>query len=155
MGTKNKGIRGDILKHIATVGGIGFCPVASGTAGTVPAALLVWLVPMNIPVYLAVTIAITIAGIIASDHVESVLDKKDPGCIVIDEVAGYMVAMAFIPPTIGYVIAAFLIFRAFDVIKPPPIDGLQKYKGGLGVMLDDLAAGLATNIVIQIWILLS
>ena len=148
-------LRAFVMKQIATVGGIGFFPVASGTVGTVPAALLVWLVPMSWPVYVAVTIAITIAGIIASSEVEAVMGKKDPGCIVVDEFAGYMVAMAFLPPTTVNVIAAFFIFRFFDVVKPPPIRSLERFKGGFGVMVDDLAAGLATNIVIQLWILLA
>ncbi|MFC1549630.1 phosphatidylglycerophosphatase A [Nitrospirota bacterium] len=151
MGKDKRDLRGFIMKQIATVGGIGFFPFASGTVGTVPAALLVWLLPMPWPIYVAVTVAVTIAGIIASSEVEAVIGKKDPGCIVVDEVAGYLVAMAFLPPTTGYVIAAFFLFRAFDVIKPPPINGLQKLKGGFGVVVDDLAAGLATNIVLQPW----
>jgi len=144
-------IRSSLMKHIATVGGIGFFPFASGTVGTVPAALLVWLVPMPIAIYLAVTVIVTVVGIIASSEVEEVMGKKDPGCIVVDEFAGYLVAMAFLPPSAGYVIAAFFIFRAFDVIKPPPINYLQRLRGGLGVVIDDLAAGLATNIVLQLW----
>ena len=144
-------IRGFAMKQIATVGGIGFFPFASGTVGTVPAALLVWLVPMPAALYLAVTVIVTIVGTFASTEVEAVVGRKDPGCIVVDEFAGYMVAMAFLPPTLGYVTAAFFIFRFFDVVKPPPINSLQRFRGGLGVMLDDLAAGLATNIVLQIW----
>lgn len=151
MERNEKDIRGKIMKHIATVGGIGFFPFASGTVGTVPAALLVWLLPMPIAVYLAVTLIVTVVGIIASTEVEEVMGKKDPGCIVIDEFAGYLVAMAFLPPTAGYVIAAFFLFRAFDVLKPPPINYLQRFRGGLGVVIDDLAAGLATNIVLQLW----
>ena len=141
-----------LYKQIATVGGIGFFPFASGTVGTVPAALLVWLVPMSIETYIAVTVAVTIAGIIASDNVEAILGKKDPGCVVIDEVAGYLIAMMFIPPTTANVIIAFFLFRFFDVLKPPPIRQLDRMKGGLGIMLDDLAAGLAANIVLQVWI---
>jgi len=156
MGEKNGRIKWYKLPVIiATVGGIGFFPFASGTVGTVPAALLVWLAPMPIALYLAVTIAVTIVGIIVSSEVESVLGKKDPGCIVIDEFAGYMVAMAFLPPTAGYVVAAFFLFRAFDILKPPPISGLQKLKGGFGIVVDDLAAGLATNIVLQLWRILT
>lgn len=140
---------------LATVGGIGFSPLAPGTMGTVPAALLVWLAPMPVVIYAVLTVAVTLAGIIASDQAEAVLGKKDPGCIVIDEFAGYMVAMAFLPPTPGYVIAAFILFRAFDILKPPPINRLQSIKGGIGVMIDDLAAGLATNIILQLWRVLS
>jgi len=151
MAKGNMDIRSFVMKQIATVGGIGFFPFASGTVGTVPAALLVWLVPLPVPVYLALTLAVTVLGIIASSEVEAVMGKKDPGCIVVDEFAGYLVAMAFLPPTTGYVIAAFFLFRAFDVIKPPPINGLQKLKGGFGVVVDDLAAGLATNIVLHLW----
>ncbi len=150
-----KNIKATLLKHIATVGGLGFSPFASGTVGTVPAVLLVWLVPMSLPVYLLVTVIVTIVGIRAADEVEAVLGGKDPGCVVIDEFAGYLVAMAFLPPTMGNVIAAFFIFRFFDIVKPPPIRSLEKLKGGFGIMVDDLAAGLATNIVIQLWIRLA
>jgi phosphatidylglycerophosphatase A len=150
-----KDLRGSIMKHIATVGGIGFFPFAPGTVGTVPAALLVWLLPMPTVIYLALTAAVTITGIIASSEVEEVMGKKDPGCIVVDEFAGYLVAMAFLPPSAGYVIAAFFLFRGFDILKPPPINFLQRFRGGLGVVLDDLAAGLATNLVLQIWRLLA
>ena len=150
--SKKLEIKDMLYKQIATVGGIGFFPFASGTIGTLPAALLVWLVPMSIEGHIALTVAITIVGIIASDNVEAVLGKKDPGCVVIDEVAGYMVAMAFVPPTTVNVIIAFFVFRFFDILKPPPIRQLDRMKGGLGIMLDDLAAGLATNIVLQVWI---
>jgi phosphatidylglycerophosphatase A len=151
MGKDKRDLRAFVMKQIATVGGIGFFPFASGTVGTVPAVLLVWLLPMPMAIYLAVTVAVTVAGIIASSEVERVMGTKDPGCIVVDEFAGYLVAMAFLPSTTGYVIAAFFLFRAFDVIKPPPISSLQRLRGGFGVVVDDLAAGLATNIVLQLW----
>jgi len=154
-GKTGKKAKSNLLVMVATVGGIGFSPFAPGTLGSAAAALLVWLLPVPIAIYLAATAVVTIVGIIASANVEMVLGKKDPGCIVIDEVAGYMVAMAFLPPTTGYVLAAFILFRAFDILKPPPIKGLQRLKGGLGVMVDDLAAGLATNIVLQIWRMLT
>jgi len=153
--TKDTSSGNRLFVMIATVGGIGFSPFAPGTMGSAAAALLVWLVPMPVAIYLTLTLVVTVVGTIASDSVESVLGEKDPGCIVIDEVAGYMVAMAFLPPTTGYVIAAFIIFRAFDILKPPPIKGLQKFKGGFGVMIDDLAAGLAANIILQLWRMLN
>lgn len=147
------GIKDFVLKQIATVGSLGFAPFASGTVGTLPAALLVWLVPMNAPVYIALTIAVTIAGIIAADNVEQVLGKKDPGCVVVDEFAGYLVSMAFVPVTTLNVIVAFFVFRFFDVLKPPPIRQIERgLRGGVGIMMDDIAAGVATNLALQIWL---
>lgn len=156
MGHKGIKITRDRLYMLmATVGGIGFIPAAPGTLGTVPAALLVWLLPMPMAIHVLLTVGVTVAGIIVSGEAEAVLGKKDPGCIVIDEFAGYLVAMAFLPPTPGYVIAAFVLFRAFDILKPYPINKLQSIKGGMGVMIDDLAAGLAANIILQLWRTLS
>jgi phosphatidylglycerophosphatase A len=140
-----------LLKHLATLGFVGFIPVAPGTFGTLAALLLVALTNLPVPLYLFLTATVTVLGVFASGVVEEVLQEKDPGCIVIDEVAGYMVSMAFLPVNAGYLIASFFLFRAFDILKPPPIDRLQRIKGGMGVMADDIAAGICANIVLQLW----
>jgi phosphatidylglycerophosphatase A len=73
---------------------------------------------------------------------ERALGRKDPGAIVIDEVAGMALAVLLLPRTAGVLLAAFVLFRVFDVVKPYPANALQRLRGGAGVMLDDLVAGV-------------
>jgi phosphatidylglycerophosphatase A len=144
-----------IFKHIATLGPVGFVPIAPGTLGTLAALVFVAITNLPVPLYLVLTAAVTVIGIYASSVVEEITDEKDPGCIVIDEVAGYLVSMAFLPATVFYLVSSFILFRIFDILKPPPLDRLQRLKGGTGVMADDILAGIYTNIVLQIWKFLS
>jgi phosphatidylglycerophosphatase A len=144
-----------IFKHIATLGPVGFVPLAPGTLGTLAALVFVAITNLPVPLYLVLTAAVTVIGIYASGVVEEITDEKDPGCIVIDEVAGYLVSMAFLPATVFYLVSSFILFRIFDILKPPPLDRLQRLKGGTGVMADDILAGIYTNIVLQIWKFLS
>jgi phosphatidylglycerophosphatase A len=82
--------------------------------------------------------------------------KDDPNFIVIDEFGGYMVSLLFLPLTWDNLIAAFILFRIFDIIKPPPIKTIEiRLKGGLGIMADDVMAGVYTNILLQLWRLFS
>ena len=85
---------------------------------------------------------------------EKVLDEKDSKKIIIDEFIGFYVAVLFLPKTPGFAIAAFLLFRFFDILKPLFISKLEKtLSNGLGIMADDILAGIYTNIVLQVWIL--
>lgn len=87
-------------------------------------------------------LAVIVFGVIASNHIEAITGKKDDSRITIDEVAGYFVAVLFLPPGLAYAIPAFLLARFFDIVKLPPADGLQRLSGGWGVMIDDLVASL-------------
>lgn len=92
-------------------------------------------------------------GIIAAGRAEKVIGEADSGHIIIDEFAGYLVSVFFLPNTYGILCAAFLLFRVFDILKPFPIRTLESsLDGGTGIMADDMAAGLATNVIIHIWI---
>lgn len=139
------------LKHVATLGPLGFFPLAPGTLGAVAAMALVIFLRLPPLPYVALTLASIVLGVFASGAVEEVMGRRDPSCVVIDEFAGYLVAVAFLPYTAGYLLAGFVLFRFFDILKPPPIRGLQALRGGLGIMADDLAAGLITNVILQIW----
>ena len=115
--------------------------MASGTVGSFVTLIALWLIPFT-TVALVVTLAVvTVAGIWAGSRVEMVVDAKDPGIIVIDEVAGMLVSVLFLPRTIPVLVTAFLLFRLFDIWKPFPARQLQELHGGVGVMLDDLIAG--------------
>jgi len=76
---------------------------------------------------------------------------EDPGRVVIDEGVGFLFAVAFLPPSAGVVIAGFFVFRAFDIVKPPPARQLEALPGGWGIVADDVVAGLYSNAVIRSW----
>lgn len=128
---------------------VGDIPGAPGTAASAVAVLMAVIFAPNIFLYILVTIIVTVIGFKVSGRMEAILGKKDPGCIVIDEVAGIMVAFFLLPLTLPVVITAFFLFRAFDMFKIYPVNKFEEMKGATGVMMDDLIAGLYTNIVMQ------
>lgn len=129
---------------------MGFTPVAPGTAGSLVAAVLLWAIPWS-TFSLAVTLCgVILAGIWAAGRVERLYGRKDPGVIVIDEVAGMIVAVAAVPRTPLILAAAFLCFRALDIVKPFPARQSQSLAGGLGVVVDDLVAGAYTLVLLAV-----
>lgn len=144
-----------LWKHLATLGFIGYLPIAPGTFGTLAAALFFWLCSLPLLVHLIVIVFVTVIGALAAHEAEKVFNRRDPGEIVIDEFAGYAVSLLFVPSTPLYLAAAFLLFRFFDILKPPPIRRVEiVLPGGLGVMADDILAGAYANGVLQLWMLL-
>jgi len=134
---------------LASVFGAGYVPVASGTVGSFVTVVAIWLLPLT-PLRIAVALVVVIlVGIWAGSRVERVLGKKDPGVIVIDEVAGMLLSVILLPRTIPVLITAFLLFRLFDIWKPFPARESQALTGGVGVMVDDLIAGFYTLILIM------
>jgi phosphatidylglycerophosphatase A len=134
---------------LASVFGAGYARVASGTVGSFVTVVAIWLLPLT-PLRIAVALVVVIlVGIWAGSRVERVLGKKDPGVIVIDEVAGMLLSVILLPPTIPVLITAFLLFRLFDIWKPFPARESQALTGGMGVMVDDLIAGFYTLILIM------
>ena len=130
----------------ATFFGAGYVPVAPGTAGTL-AAIPLWclLSHLSWPFYLLATAAVALTGIAAAQRAGRYFGVADSGHIVIDEVAGYLVTMLFLPRGWLAALAGFVFFRLFDVLKPPParfFDRDPRWKNGAGVVLDDLAAGV-------------
>jgi phosphatidylglycerophosphatase A len=98
--------------------------------------------------YFLFIFGIVVLGLATCGRMEKLLNKKDPGCIVIDEVAGMLLALSFIPYDFKIIFLAFLIFRILDTLKPFPAARLQNLPGAVGVMGDDLVAGIYTNIVL-------
>jgi phosphatidylglycerophosphatase A len=144
-----------VILFIAQGAYSGKSPFAPGTAGTVVGVLL-YLVMRGVgPAwYLAAAAAVIVIGIWTAGRAEVLLGEKDAQSIVIDEIAGYLISMVLAPSGWIYVVAAFILFRVFDVIKPWPLKRLQDLHGGLGVMFDDIGAGIYTNIVLQVvWFL--
>ncbi len=135
----------DPAMMVATVGGIGLLPFAPGTWGSLIALPLGWLLhgwAGPLAVVLAMVV-IFFAGWWASEALSRRGDDHDPGYIVIDEVAGQLLVLAVIPPDPLLYAVGFVLFRLFDILKPAFIGWADRaVKGGLGVMLDDLLAGL-------------
>jgi phosphatidylglycerophosphatase A len=127
---------------IATAGGAGYSPVAPGAAGSAVTVLLLWLVPFSRSGLALFLVAVIVVGTWAAHRAERVLGGKDPGAIVIDEVAGMTISVLAFPLTVPVLVAGFFLFRLFDVVKPPPARGSQKLRGGVGVMIDDVIAGV-------------
>jgi phosphatidylglycerophosphatase A len=128
----------------------GRSPFAPGTAGTL-VGILLYLGVNNLSLILYGILCVILCGIgtWAADKAEAILGGKDSPSIVIDEIAGFLIAMFMVPSGWGYIAAGFFLFRVFDVVKPWPLFGLQEVRGGLGIMLDDIGAGIYTNLVLQ------
>ena len=135
-----------LLLLIATFFNIGYGPVAPGTWASLVTTLTLYIITphLNSPVIMLVmaTVIVFIAGVPAASVAEKHFAKKDPRPCVIDEVAGQLVALIMVPHTPGNFLAAFLLFRFFDITKPFPIRRLEKIEGGWGIMIDDIIAGL-------------
>lgn len=145
---------------VATVGGVGYAPVASGTVGSlvaVPLLPVLAALRARTPVGYALLVAAIVVGAVwAAGRAEETLGDHDHSAIVIDEVAGLVIAGIFLPGTWTAAGLAFLCFRVFDVVKPFPAGAIDsRVEGGLGVVGDDLVAGLyggiAARLLLGLW----
>ncbi len=140
-----------ISRFFATLFFIGYIPFAPGTFGSLFAVVFIGVLKPDISLHIIIVVIGFFIGIISSDYAERYFDKEDCSCIVIDEFIGYLVSVLFIPLTFNYLIGAFFLFRFLDILKPVPIRYIERtFKGGLGIMIDDIAAGIITNIILQI-----
>lgn len=121
-----------------------------GTSASLAGILLFFLVKDNILLYLLLTLIFILLGLSITGRSERILGRKDPPCVVIDEVVGMFISLIFLPYNLRLVILAFILFRILDIFKPYPISKLQKVAGGAGIMGDDIIAGLYTNIILQL-----
>jgi phosphatidylglycerophosphatase A len=141
---------------LATGFGSGYSPVAPGTAGSIVGVLLVWVVfgPMwraSVAFALIVFVVVFGASCWVASEAERVFNEHDSPKIVIDEVLGMTATMFLNPLGWRYMVAGFLIFRLFDIIKPPPARWIDReVSGGMGVMLDDLAAAVYANLALRL-----
>jgi phosphatidylglycerophosphatase A len=150
-------IRSRVLTGIATAGFAGRVPFAPGTFGSL----------IGLPVYYVMSLfplSVVFAGLIGfivfacwvAGEAEKTLGDKDPGCIVIDEIAGMAVTFFALDFSWAVAIAGFALFRFFDVLKPFPIRYLEKrYGGGFGVVIDDVAAGVISNLVLRVGLMMA
>ncbi len=138
------------VKLFTTFFYIGYFPKAPGSVASIAGVALYCLLHAHLSVYVGILVAITIIGFLTSGEMERILNQKDPSCVVIDEVAGMMVALVMLPAIPLVVISAYVLFRFFDIFKTYPINKLEALEGGTGIMLDDLMAGFYTNVLMHI-----
>jgi phosphatidylglycerophosphatase A len=131
----------------------GYSPVAPGTMGTL-VAMIIYVIenlvfsnidPMKLNIFNFIFLLIIIyPSIKLADSAEKFYKTKDPQQVVIDEVLGYWTGVLFIPFSFSYAIIAFILFRLFDITKPFPVHSLESLPGGLGIIMDDIGAGIYT-----------
>jgi phosphatidylglycerophosphatase A len=130
----------------------GHIPFAPGTMGTIAAIPLYLLLVGNLQRwwYAGAVLALTLVAIWISGLAEKIYGRKDPPQVVIDEIAGFMLTMTAVPPRALYIILGFILFRVFDILKPQPAAWINdRVRGGSGIVLDDIVAGLYANIILQ------
>ena len=132
--------------------GVGCSPVAPGTLGTAVAVPLVCLqLVLSTEVFLVFVLIFVLGAVYVASVAEKQMDGTDDPSIVVDEMAGFLIAMAYVPLTVWSMLAGFVLFRALDIFKPPPVNTVErKFSGGLGIVGDDLVAGLMTNVLLQL-----
>ena len=135
---------------LATCLGLGYVPFAPGTFGSA-AGLLVWAVlPQSAAAHGAAIVLIFATGVWSAGIAEQHFRRTDPGPVVLDEVMGMLVTLFMVPVGWPGAAAGFVLFRIFDVIKPPPANRLEHLRGGMGVMADDFMAAVYAHIALRI-----
>jgi phosphatidylglycerophosphatase A len=143
---------------IATFFGVGHLQPGSGTWASAATLALWWTAGLwlpsawVVPAAIAISVLVTLIGIPPSTVVARESGIKDPGFVVIDEVAGQMIALIAAPVNWKYMLAGFILFRSFDIVKPFPLRRLEALPGGTGIMMDDVGAGLYALALLQIWL---
>lgn len=146
-----------VILFLATGAYTGYAPIAPGTVGSLVALPLIFLFAQLLHIAPALQIAMLVLAIIGACWVagaaEQYLGEHDSGRIVIDEIVGFLTAMTLLEVTPKRLVVAFLLFRLFDILKPPPARYFdQQVPGGAGVVLDDVCAGIYTNILVRIFL---
>ncbi len=141
-----------IVMFFATGFYIGNIPVMPGTFGTLVGIPFFFLLAKCSVVFsFYFIVSYILFSIWISQEAEKVLNSKDPGCVVIDEIAGYLVTVFALPFNVYTVIGGFLLFRLFDILKPFPVSYFdKKLSGGSGIVLDDIAAGVMAGVSLRI-----
>jgi len=135
----------------ATGFGLGRIPVAPGTFGTLAAIPLIWLMAwLDKGAMAFFLVGLILLSIYVADRAETLMGEKDPGSIVIDEIAGFCITMTLVPIGWGSIVLGFVAFRGFDILKPVPVKYFEnKFSGGAGIVLDDIMAGVLAALVLK------
>lgn len=147
MNLRDKGVL-----FLATGFYVGNVPFAPGTFGTILGLPLCFaLAGLRFPLAIGGTVLFIVAAVWIANGAEKLLGKKDPGSVVIDEVAGMAVTLAGLPFNLITALVGFIVFRILDILKPFPIRNLDKrISGGLGIVLDDVVAGIFANLLLRV-----
>jgi phosphatidylglycerophosphatase A len=136
---------------IATVFGAGYSPLIPGTAGSAVGVFTFIALHGTSPLtQVVVTLVVFGVGTLAATHTATRVGRKDPGIVVIDEVVGQWVSLLFLPFTPATALVGFLLFRVMDIVKPWPARDFEAWPGGLGIMADDVMAGIYANLLLRI-----
>ncbi len=141
-----------LSRFLATGFFSGYSPIVPGTAGSL-VGLLIYAIPgMNRPILLGISILLMFfVGVGTSARMEKQYGE-DPSIVVIDEIVGMWISLLFLPRNLWVALLAFVFFRVYDTVKPPPARQWERFRQGWGVMLDDVAAGVYANI--SVWLIL-
>ncbi|UCD55544.1 MAG: phosphatidylglycerophosphatase A [Candidatus Omnitrophota bacterium] len=139
-----------ISKSIATLFFVGFSPIAPGTVASLLAIVVYLLVKDNIFIYFFLTMFLLILGFWSANRARKDFPDKDPAQIVIDEFSSMLLVYFFIPFNPKFLIIGLILFRFFDISKIPPLKRLEELPAGFGIMLDDIAAAVLANLVLQV-----
>jgi phosphatidylglycerophosphatase A len=138
-------------KILATGFGLGYLPVCPGSFGSLVAVGIYFLLlKLSPPFHLGIIILIFFMGVWISNYAEIIWKQNDPGEVIIDEIAGYLITMGLLPFNLIKAAVGFLLFRIFDILKPFPIRNIERIRGGWGIMLDDVMAGLYAALILRI-----
>ncbi|MCX8030698.1 MAG: phosphatidylglycerophosphatase A [Thermodesulfovibrionales bacterium] len=141
-----------LSKIIATIFFLGYSPIAPGTCGTLAAFFLILIIRPNSWTLLIFIIILSFVGTICAHITERQFGVRDSQKIIIDEFLGYLISIVFLPLTLEYLILAFFLFRFLDILKPVPIRNIESlFQGGVAIMIDDMAAGVITNLSLQLY----
>ena len=150
-GLSRNSVRDKLLTHVATLWRAGYSPVAPGTVGTFCGVVFLLLFKPFGWTLAALAAVLFVVGVAASGAAEVVLQRKDSRHIVIDEFAGCLITMFFVEQSLVNLAMGFFIFRFFDIVKPPPVNWMEKLPGGWGVMMDDVMAAVYANMALRIF----
>ncbi len=136
---------------LATGGLVGLIPMAPGTFGSVVGIVVVYLLSrLDFSLAFGLTIVLILLAVKVAGDTERILQRKDPGAIVIDEIAGMAVTMLGLPFSASTAVAGFVVFRVLDILKPPPVRTVERrFSGGIGIVIDDVVAGLMGNLILR------
>ncbi|PLX42900.1 MAG: phosphatidylglycerophosphatase A [Deltaproteobacteria bacterium] len=144
-------MRARLYKFLASGFGLGLAPYVPGTVGTlsgIPFALFLATLPTPLSALLLILV-LPVGAHICGEGAKLDAEQSDPGWVVFDELVGFLFATAFLAPTAAGYLTAFFLFRLFDIIKPPPVNWIdERVKGGWGILLDDVAAGVMARVTL-------
>lgn len=139
-----------LAKLVSSLFFIGYIPVMPGTFGSLAGLGIFFLVRQHPAMYCGMVVLLLSGGLLCAGEAERLFNKKDSPRIVIDEAAGMLISLIYLPYNFGIVLAGFFIFRLLDIIKIYPARQLERLRGGFGVMSDDLISGIYTNLILQV-----